>query len=269
MDDCPDRYRSAQQRWVSPGVGVRLNWKDVHVWRCKLDASESGSSSLVRLLSADELIRAGRFVFKTDRDRFVIARAFLRSVLGRYLVCAPERIKLAYGTNGKPALRISHLRQPIGFNLAHTADWAVCAVATTDLLGIDIESERFQVDVSALAKSCFSEHEQASLESLDQVQKQAAFFNGWVRKEAFIKAVGEGLQIPLDSFDVSILPGEKPQLIAIGGSREEAQAWLTEAFSPAAGCVGAVAVRGTDWRFRFFDFSFEPRASLAEIVAPT
>jgi 4'-phosphopantetheinyl transferase len=195
------------------------------------------------VLTAAELARAGRFHFARDRDRFIAARAILRAILSGYLALAPQAVPIAYGPYGKPYLPASGLR----FNLTHAGDLALYAFVRGHEVGVDLECARPGLDPADLARRFFSPREAAALLSLPSALRPQAFLACWARKEAYVKARGGGLSIPLDSFSVSLLPGEPAALLEPAG---EAARWSLLALDPAPGYVACVAVEGKGWRVR-------------------
>lgn len=187
---------------------LNLGRQEVHVWRIPLDAT---SPDLWSLLSEDERRRALRFIFKRDQIRFVNARASMRSILARYLGMAPQAIVFVNGPYGKP--RVVNWVDQIFFNISHSAGVGLLAVAADFELGIDIERVRWDIEIIEIAKCFFSEAERTDLETVAPELRSQAFFNCWTRKEAILKGIGAGLNLPLDGFDVSCAPGVAAQLI--------------------------------------------------------
>lgn len=190
------------------------------------------------MLSGDELARASRFVFDLHRNRYLAGRLALRELLGRYLDRAPADVQFTYSPYGKPELPGQALR----FNVAHSDDLAVIGLTREDRLGVDVERIRALRDVDGLARTVFSRRELDVFHALPGASKSRAFFNAWTRKEAFVKAVGDGLSHPLDDFDVTLRPGEEARLLQVEGSPARAAAWSLFDVSPMDGWVGAVAV---------------------------
>ncbi len=216
---------------------TRLDARDLHVWTVGLDQPPDVCARLETVLSSDERERARRFVFERDTRRFVVCRAALRRVLAQYTGTAPEALVFAYGDRGKPSLP----EMPgLFFNVTHAASLGVIAVAATDV-GIDVEALERNVEFEDLAARFFSAEEARELCALPADARRAAFFNCWTRKEAYIKAIGDGLSCPLDSFAVTLRPSEPALMRWIEGDDESA--WHLRAFTPAEGYVGAVAVR--------------------------
>jgi 4'-phosphopantetheinyl transferase len=227
---------------VSPARGT------VDLWSASLEPPALLASHLAGYLSSDERARADRFVFPRDRNHFVAGRAFLRLLLGQYLGTEPRALRFSYGPNGKPALADD--RSDLRFNLAHSGALAVCALTRGSEVGVDVERLRPIRDAEGVAQSAFSPREVARLESLPEPARLRAFYEAWTRKEAFLKALGHGLARPLDSFDVTLGPGEPPRLLRTLGDPTEADRFSLHALEPEIGYVGAIAIPGHDWHVR-------------------
>jgi 4'-phosphopantetheinyl transferase len=194
------------------------------------------------VLSPAERARADRFVRACDRRRFVVARARLRHLLGERLNTSPRAVRFAYGPAGKPALAPHHGPTTLRFNVSHCGDVAAFVLMDGCEVGIDIEEVRPLPDADDIAALVFSERERIAYRALPPAAKFSGFFNGWTRKEAFVKAVGDGLGYPLDQFDVSLAPGEPACLLRVGGQPADRVPWALRAFEPAPGMVGAIVV---------------------------
>lgn len=227
---------------------------EIHVWRAALDQPPARVAQFARLLAPDEQLRANRFHFERDRQRFIAGRGILRTILGRYLGCDGGEVQFCYGPRGKPALTEPSAKQPLYFNLAHSGDMAVIALADNQEVGIDVEQIRPIADMEQIVQRFFAVPEQTVLLALPVEQRQEAFFNGWTRKEAYLKALGDGLARPLDQFCVTLAPGEPVRLVSISDAVDDASRWLLESFNPTPGYVAAVAVRGHVWRFNYWDW---------------
>jgi 4'-phosphopantetheinyl transferase len=190
------------------------------------------------LLSSDEAARASRFVFDRHRRRYVACRSTLRVLLGSYLGEPASDLCFTYTNYGKPELA----GRAISFNVSHCDDLALIAVTLKHRLGVDIERLRPLEDLDGVAWTVFSSSELATLDTVPRHLKADAFFNCWTRKEAFIKAVGEGFSFPLKEFDVTLRPGEAAELVSIRAGGSEAQDWALFDLRPAEEFVGAVAV---------------------------
>jgi len=191
------------------------------------------------LLSAAERERARRFAFGRDARRFVVGRARLRQLLGARLGVPPESVELISGARGKPALANSG-RNSLRFNLSHRDDLAVYALSWGCEVGIDVEAIRPLPDADAVAARFFSRREHAAYRALDPCDRPLGFFQCWTRKEAFIKALGDGLSHPLDSFDVSLAPGAPAELLRVEPVPGDDRGWRLTSFFPAPGFVAAV-----------------------------
>lgn len=215
---------------------------EAHVWVLTLDRFRSTLPHLSDCLPEDERVRAGRFRFEDDRCRFLIGRACARQLLAAYLAEAdPARLPLREGAHGKPFLE----RDPdpsIRFNWSHSGEIVAVAFSRDADIGVDIERVDRATDIDAVAERVFSATELAAYRTFEGEARREAFFNGWTRKEAFIKATGEGLSRALQGFDVEIRPGRPPRILAIDGEPAAAARWTVQAFSPRPGYVGAVAV---------------------------
>ena len=189
--------------WPAPPAQTPLAADEVHIWCIDLDQPGRVIPQFQQILAPDEQACAARFVFAQHRDRFIVARARLRMILGHYFMSAPTALQFAYGPYGKPVLA-APAQQALCFNLSHSETLALCAVTYHRQLGVDIEAIRRLADMLALARTVFTPNEYATFCAVPTPRQTAAFFNGWTRKEAFIKALGEGLSHPLDQFEVSL-----------------------------------------------------------------
>ncbi|NUB14732.1 4'-phosphopantetheinyl transferase superfamily protein [Azospirillum brasilense] len=212
-------------------------------------------------LSPDEAARAARFATEELRTRCALRRGLLRHLLGRAMGRDPASLVFAYGPMGKPFL-------PGGpaFNLADCKDHVLIAIApgaapgATVELGVDIERLRRLPDAAGIAERFFAPEERDAFAALPDALRDEAFLNGWTRKEAFIKATGQGLSTPLDRFAVELVPGRPARLLSLDGALEAGNAtdWSLFDLHPAPGLIGALAVRGDGWRpvFRPLDEAF-------------
>ena len=205
----------------------------------RLSAERETLEASAALLSETERRRAERFVFAEDRRRYVMVRARLRKLLAARLDSEPRSVDLAYGKFGKPALAGRLAKSGLRFNLSHCDD-VVAFALSSDEVGIDVEAVRWIRDAEDIAARFFSRCENRSFRALDPLQKPLGFFNCWTRKEAFIKAVGDGLSYPLDRFDVSLAPDEPAQILRVEEKPGHQCGWRIEAIAPAPGFVGAV-----------------------------
>ena len=238
--------------WHTPPTALHLAENEVHVWRTSLAAPLRTVERLQPLLVSEEITRAQRFYFEKDRLHWIVARATLRTLLGRYLDVEPQCICFASNDYGKPAITSPTAGRRLHFNLSHSGDLALYAFAYEREVGIDIEQVRANVDCIELATHYFSACECQALQTLPVDRQREAFFLCWSRKEAYIKARGKGLSLSLDQFDVSLDPDESARFL---GSREEpeiTQRWSLEALFPGTGYAGALVVEGSGWQLHCF-----------------
>jgi len=221
--------------------------REVRVWCVNLSPPPHGVSRLLTLLSDDERKRADRFCFADDRRRFIVARGTLRIILGRSLDMPAERIEIAEGPQGKPYVVRSGRSKGIQFNLSHADDLALVAVGWEREVGVDVERVRGNIPCTALARRFFAPEEVAALQALPPRERVAAFFRCWTRKEAYLKAIGVGLSVPLNRFAVSLEAG-KARLIRPGVEGAEPRRWSLRDIEVPDGYAAALVVEGTGWR---------------------
>lgn len=224
----------------------------VHVWTASLAHDLSHLETLQGLLSAEEVNRAHRFHYARDRHRFIAGRGQLRMLLGHYLDQPPESIHFDYSAYGKPSVTNE---RGLTFNISHADDMALYAFAYQAEIGVDIEAIKMDFPVEDISQHYFSTTEIAVLSRLPDDLKHRAFFTCWTRKEAYIKARGEGLSIPLDSFDVSLTPGEPASLLVTRDQPTEAAEWSLFDLQPGPGYAGALAIRGHHWQLSLRDYT--------------
>jgi 4'-phosphopantetheinyl transferase len=217
-----------------------LSGNEVHVWESSLDRPALVVRRFEELLSGDELARADRFRFERHRLRYVVGRGQLRSLLARYLRAQPAQLRFEYGEFEKPALASSDVH----FNLAHSGDVVLFAFTRAAEVGIDVELEEARPRDERIAERFFSPVEVATLRSLPSSERARAFLRCWTRKEAFLKARGDGLQLALDTFDVSLAPGQPVALTRTEWSSTEPTEWsLSDLSDERAGYIAALAMR--------------------------
>jgi 4'-phosphopantetheinyl transferase len=229
-----------------------LTTDEIHIWCVSLDQP---LSRFQRLLSMDERMRAERFHFEEDGKRFIICRGILRTILGYYLGVEPSWFHFYYGKNKKPALADTFVKGDIHFNLSHSDGLALYAFTCNREIGVDIEHIRDIPEIEQIVARFFSERENAVFRTLPKSKKKEAFFSCWTRKEAFIKAMGNGLSWPLNRFDVSLVPGELARVQRIEGDSRAASRWSIEDLKPAPGFAAAFAIKGRIGRVRCWQWS--------------
>ncbi|MBV8453661.1 MAG: 4'-phosphopantetheinyl transferase superfamily protein [Deltaproteobacteria bacterium] len=239
-DQCTVEREAGQQLELDPG--------EVDLWLASLDCPPAPLRAMTTALSADETER--KFHFEADRARFIKARAILRDLLSRYLDCTAGEIAFAYEPSGKPRLGgIKSSTTDLRFNLSHSADAALYAIARGRELGVDIESIRPEMLWGRLANCFFCPSEVVKLHEWPAPQRMFGFFTCWSRKEAYIKARGGGLSIPLNSFEVSVAPGEEPALLA-AADPDELKRWSFWEVPLGESFAGALVVDGRPSRVR-------------------
>src|SRR3989441_4561433 len=216
---------------------------EVHSWCASLDVPPGTSARLYAILTPDERTRSARFRFERDQQRFIVARGVLRDLLGRYLQIQPGQISFVYNASGKPDLS-PEFGSRLKFNLSHAAGVALIAVATASNVGVDLEYIRAQSDYADIARRFFSATEVDYLSALPSHLYAETFCSCWTKKEAYLKACGDGLAIPLNSFSVPLTtdPAHTPVDLCVG--------WSLYTLRPAPGYAGALAIEGTGWRLR-------------------
>ncbi len=232
--------------WLPSPSALRPAPGQVHVWRAGLDAPDLLLDRLAaQTLAPDEQARAGRFRFAIDRRRFIARRLLLRAILGGCLGCAPQALVYRANPYGKPALVGPAGAPGLCFSASHSAGLALVAVAVERELGVDLEQMRLDFDHAQVAGRFYSPAEQTALRARPPIERPAVFFAIWARKEAYVKALGMGLSLPLADFDVS--PDDPARLLAARHGLPGPEAWSLHRLAPAPGYAGALCVQGRDW----------------------
>ncbi len=234
--------------WSAPPVSLSLLAGEVHVWRLGLEQS---AAEFLALLDIEEVARANRFHFDKDRNHFVVARGFLRLLLGRYLQAEPKQLKFSYGEWGKPSLAGEFRDSRLRFNMSHSHGVALYAVTEGREIGVDVEHERADFAGDDIARRFFSPFEVGVLCELPDEDRVAGFFRCWTRKEAYIKATGRGLSQPLDGFDVTLGATENVMLLRTDDGSPER--WQLVDVAVGAGYAGALAVEKPVSEIRYWD----------------
>ena len=232
----------------------RLRANEVHIASFSLAQPASVLAACEQVLSDEEHERARKFHFEVHRARFVAGRGLLRFLLGHYLQADPARLIFSYGANGKPALQGKE-HELLHFNLAHSESLALLGITRLGRLGVDVERVRELPDFEKLVSCFFSVREATAFARLSAGLRASAFFNLWTRKEAWLKATGEGIAHRLDKVEVSFLPGEPARLLALP-EPNPLSGWTLRELQPAEGFVGALALRRS--RFTLRTFELEP-----------
>lgn len=241
--------------WQIPQTSPILSSNDVHLWRAQLDQSNECIKQLTQVLSDEEQRKTERFHFNKDRKRFIVTRGILRSILSHYLDVEPSRFRFGYSSHGKPHLVEKSNSAEICFNLSYSHSLSLYAFTRSRQIGVDIEYIRTIKEASQIVARFFSSNEHAMWQQVPEGQKQEAFLNYWTCKEAYLKARGDGLSLPLDQFDVSFAPGEPPAILVNNGASDESSPWLLRALQPGPGYVAAIVVEGYDWQLKCWQWS--------------
>ncbi|MEO0947604.1 MAG: 4'-phosphopantetheinyl transferase superfamily protein [Cyanobacteria bacterium J06641_5] len=240
--------------WRLPPARPTLEPQHIHLWQAVLEATPERLLDYWALLAPHERERAERFRFPQHRDRFVVGRGMLRSLLGSYLEIAPAQVQFEYSERGKPFLAAGI---DLSFNVSHSRDRILLGFAWNVRLGVDLEYVRPMPEAAQLATRFFCPAEAAIVAALPAVERERAFFCAWTRKEAYLKATGEGI-LGLADVEVAIAADRSPEILAIGGDRANALAWSLHHLEPATSYVGAVAwEHGPDipaWALDYWQF---------------
>jgi 4'-phosphopantetheinyl transferase len=224
------------------GYPPELSSGVVHLWQRSLNTPSAEVSACYELLSIEEQERAHRFRVERPRNEFVLTRGTLRSLLAQYLGGGPQEVRFRYAGQGKPALEGE---SGLSFNVSHTHGLALMAFVKQRAIGVDVENVGREVEAERLAERFFSEHERRALRRLGGGELQAAFFRCWTRKEAYIKAKGDGLSLPLHQFDVSIVESDQDALLATRPDPTEAERWTIRDIPMGTGYAAALALAET------------------------
>lgn len=235
--------------WSTPPKTLSAVENEIHVWRTSLELAPDLIRRFKLTLSDDEKSRAVRFRFSRDRESFVATRGVLRELIGVYLKRPPSEVRFCYGPHGKLFIPSENLDCPIRFNLSHTWRSSLYAFAHGREVGIDLESIRLDFPWETVAERFFSTAEVAELGGLPADLRAEGFFNCWTRKEAYVKARGEGLETALDSFEVTLTPGVPARFVQGVDS-----CWNLVTFTPEVNHVSALVYKGSPCKVRFFSF---------------
>ncbi|MDB6125656.1 MAG: phosphopantetheine-protein transferase [Pedosphaera sp.] len=243
--------------WPTPPTEWFLAEREVHVWSATLDRTTDELTHFSSLLSDDERTRANRFHFERDQNRFTVGRGLLRTVLSRYVQKPAHELKFTYSDRGKPTLGGLPVNETLHFNLSHSRDFALLAVTRVCPIGVDVEWIRPLSDAEAIAERFFSARESTALKALPVGQKPIGFFNLWTRKEAWLKATGEGISNSLNQVEVSLLPEEPAQLLSLFGDTRIAADWTLLDLKPAPNVKGALAAHAPNLQVKTWSWPFQ------------
>jgi 4'-phosphopantetheinyl transferase len=251
--DLRDAQSLVHTKWLSPPSRLVLKDDEVHVWRASLELKPKDVQNLLKTLSADETQRANRFHFDKDRSHFIVARGLVRKILSQYLRTDPHSLRFSYNLNGKPTLVAVSNGSSFSFNLSHADDLMLLAVTHGRQIGIDLD----RLDGSGrdeILERIFSQEEIAKLGSLSGSEREAAFSKYWTKVEAVVKAKGEALASTLDQVEVSISNGRKPATFMNNATSQPDSGWSITEIDPGPGYVAALAVLGSAFRMKFWQW---------------
>ncbi|MEQ8171002.1 MAG: 4'-phosphopantetheinyl transferase superfamily protein [Candidatus Eremiobacterota bacterium] len=240
------------KQWHNPSKNLKIENDEVHIWLASLDIDRISPECIEKILSEDEIKRAGKYYFEKDRNHFIACRYILRNILSLYLNIGAEKIKFSYNPYGKPSVPGGE----ISFNLSNSYGLALYGITFDKEIGIDIEHIPEDFSWEEIVKQFFSKKEIIELYRIPGDMRKKAFFNGWTRKEAYIKAKGMGLSIGLDSFDVSLIPGKAAELLEVRGKKEEKSRWLLKEILISNNYVAALAVEGYNLNFKYWKWNY-------------
>jgi 4'-phosphopantetheinyl transferase len=241
-----NRFWSFPTRHGGHTEAPKLTSQDVHVWRVALDIPESEIDSLASHLSDDELARAARFRFDVHRRRFIACRGQLRRVLATYSGTPSQALRFRYGPYGKPSLDSEPSNTALRFNLSHSHELALIAVALNIEVGVDVEFTRDLNDIEQLARRFFTPDEYETVRAQKPPERDVFFFHGWTRKEALMKAEGRGFSLPPEQIEVTLTPSAPVRVLAMPGDSNPTANWSLLSLLPAPGYIGTLAYRGPE-----------------------
>jgi 4'-phosphopantetheinyl transferase len=246
------------QSWNTPPAHPTLSTAQVHVWRAPLDVPEVSTNRLRLVLAPAEQKRAEHFSRARDRKAFIVARGLLRVILSEYLSASPAELQFSENDYGKPFLAGAASTNDIHFNTSHSCGLALYGIARGRELGVDIEQVRTDIATDEIATCFFSSRELAADRPLPPDRRQITFFRRWTGKEAYIKALGRGLSVPLDQFDVHLNPQTDVMCLDTRETSPGPRGWSLVELDPFPGYVASLAVEGHGWSLLRWDWAQSP-----------
>jgi 4'-phosphopantetheinyl transferase len=230
--------------WPSPSGAFCLDTETAHVWGFLLRVSGAVLDHLAATLAPEEKRRAASFRFERDRNRYVAGRGTLRRILGGYLKTSPAAVRLGNGPYGKPFL-VGEFADSAQFNLAHCEDIALLALTRGCMVGVDLERVRGMDDADSMAAGFCSKREYAEFKAMPESERDAGFFRLWTRKEAWLKATGEGIGECLNQVEVTFQSSQPARFLGLPSKEKETpNEWTLQELAPAPGFLGALALAG-------------------------
>jgi 4'-phosphopantetheinyl transferase len=245
---------SRPARWCETSEVPALGQSEIQVWKFNLASPSIGEVRPQIFLSAEERGQAARFHFAPDQRRFVVRRAVLRRLLAVCLEIKPEAVRISFSSPGKPAVAGQESSNGLRFSCSHSADLGLVAIARGIEIGVDLEQHRPLPAAEDLARTFFSNSEIRELAALPPSLKTTGFFNGWTRKEAFVKAIGLGLSFPLNRFSVTLTPGQPAALLDVAEDSEAVKKWTLAALDVSPDYSAALVFEGKNPRIKFFQW---------------
>ncbi len=242
--------------WAAPPASWSLNAREIHVWAAALEFSAQVLADFEITLSLEEQERGQRFHFIADRNAFIGSRGLLRAILASYLDLAPQEIHFEHGRHGKPILASQPEPDRLQFNLAHSDGLFLTAVSRFCAVGVDVERIRGLENIDDLANRLLSPTEEITWRRLPVNQQNRAFFNLWTRKEACLKATGDGITERLKEITVSFTPGGPAGELEPPGLPESPQSWTLRQLDPAPEFAAALAAPARDFDVSCWHWSF-------------
>jgi 4'-phosphopantetheinyl transferase len=241
--------------WNQPPENTSLLTDDIHVWCALLDVPAESVQLLVQTLDPEERMRASRFYFEQDRSQFIVRHGLLRKILASYMNIEPDKLQFRYTTNGKPYLVQKFQDQELQFNLAHSNEIALYALTLDRRIGIDVEHIYNFVETDQLANRVLSRQEKAESRRYPPNEKLELLFRYWTCKEAYVKATGEGLALPLKDIYLSLTPGSIAKLGSVKRNVQLASRWSLQELHPVPGFAAALVVEGHDYHINLWQWS--------------
>jgi 4'-phosphopantetheinyl transferase len=230
-------------QWPLAPETIWLGPRQVHLWAAAVNEFVDQAPKLEVLLSPAEQAGAEKFRLVEDRNRYVIRRGLARLILSRYLEQLPAAIEFQHGAYGKPEVRRGGVGTPLFFNTSHSGEIAICTITSACPIGVDVERTREIPDIEEIARRFFRPREIKTFMGLPPDSRMQALYACWTRKEAFLKATGEGIAESLAKVEVTMAPEDKPAVVFVSGDRRAHKQWQLHQFFPASGYVGCVAYR--------------------------